>query len=83
MTDGRQEVRRQGLGVSAGIAFGRAYLIGRDTLKAPVIFDGRNVYDPAVARRHGLTLYGVGRRHAPPADAIDAAWDEVVPALTA
>src|SRR5512146_1851162 len=35
MTDGRHEVRRQGLGVSAGIAFGRAYLIGRDALKAP------------------------------------------------
>jgi phosphotransferase system enzyme I (PtsI) len=34
MTD-RVETRRQGLGVSAGIAFGRAYLIGRDTLKAP------------------------------------------------
>lgn len=31
----RQEIRRVGLGVSAGIAFGRAYLIGRDTLKAP------------------------------------------------
>ena len=31
----RIETRRQGLGVSAGIAFGRAYLIGRDTLKAP------------------------------------------------
>jgi phosphotransferase system enzyme I (PtsI) len=35
MTEARHEVRRQGLGVSAGIAFGRAYLIGRDTLKAP------------------------------------------------
>src|SRR5215468_8757567 len=35
MADGRHEVRRQGLGVSAGIAFGRVYLIGRDTLKAP------------------------------------------------
>ena len=35
MTDHRPEIRRQGLGVSAGIAFGRAYLIGRDTLKAP------------------------------------------------
>jgi len=34
MTD-RVETKRQGLGVSAGIAFGRAYLIGRDTLKAP------------------------------------------------
>jgi len=31
----RAEIRKQGLGVSAGIAFGRAYLIGRDTLKAP------------------------------------------------
>src|SRR3954468_22621828 len=35
MTETRHEVRRQGLGVSPGIAFGRAYLIGRDTLKAP------------------------------------------------
>jgi phosphotransferase system enzyme I (PtsI) len=35
MTETRHEVRRTGLGVSAGIAFGRAYLIGRDTLKAP------------------------------------------------
>src|ERR1700679_593981 len=35
MTEARLELRRQGLGVSAGIAFGRAYLIGRDTLKAP------------------------------------------------
>ncbi len=35
MTVDRPELRRQGLGVSAGIAFGRAYLIGRDTLKAP------------------------------------------------
>jgi phosphotransferase system enzyme I (PtsI) len=35
MTETRHEVRRHGLGVSAGIAFGRAYLIGRDTLKAP------------------------------------------------
>jgi phosphoenolpyruvate-protein phosphotransferase (PTS system enzyme I) len=35
MSEPRGEVRRQGLGVSAGVAFGRAYLIGRDTLKAP------------------------------------------------
>ena len=35
MTETRKEIRRQGLGVSAGIAFGRAYLVGRDTLKAP------------------------------------------------
>jgi len=31
----REEIRRTGLGVSPGISFGRAYLIGRDTLKAP------------------------------------------------
>src|SRR3954453_16109073 len=35
MSETRHEVHRQGLGVSPGIAFGRAYLIGRDTLKAP------------------------------------------------
>lgn len=35
MSESRQELRRTGLGVSPGIAFGRAYLIGRDTLKAP------------------------------------------------
>lgn len=32
------------------------------TLKEPVIFDGRNIYDPVIAARHGLTIYGVGRR---------------------
>jgi phosphotransferase system enzyme I (PtsI) len=31
----RAQTQRTGPGVSAGIAFGRAYLIGRDTLKAP------------------------------------------------
>ncbi|HEY4177400.1 MAG TPA: phosphoenolpyruvate--protein phosphotransferase [Kofleriaceae bacterium] len=35
MTAERPELRKTGLGVSAGIAFGRAFLIGRDTLKAP------------------------------------------------
>ncbi len=35
MTEARPEIRRKGLGVSQGIAFGRAYLVGRDTLKAP------------------------------------------------
>lgn len=35
MSEARPEIRRNGIGVSAGIAFGRAYLIGRDTLKAP------------------------------------------------
>jgi phosphoenolpyruvate-protein phosphotransferase (PTS system enzyme I) len=35
LSEPRPEIRRIGLGVSSGIAFGRAYLIGRDTLKAP------------------------------------------------
>jgi phosphotransferase system enzyme I (PtsI) len=35
VSEARPEIRKTGLGVSAGISFGRAYLIGRDTLKAP------------------------------------------------
>jgi phosphoenolpyruvate-protein phosphotransferase (PTS system enzyme I) len=46
----RGEVRRQGLGVSAGIAFGRAYLIGRDTLKAPRHHIEADDVDTEVAR---------------------------------
>jgi phosphotransferase system enzyme I (PtsI) len=49
MTD-RTEVRRQGLGVSAGIAFGRAYLVGRDTLKAPRHHIEADDVDTEVAR---------------------------------
>lgn len=30
-------------------------------LKQPVIFDGRNVYNPVDPRRHGFTYYGIGR----------------------
>ncbi len=37
----------------------------RGALKLPVIFDGRNIYDPAVAGRHGLMLFGIGRSHIP------------------
>ncbi|MDI6026605.1 UDP-glucose/GDP-mannose dehydrogenase family protein [Corticibacterium sp. UT-5YL-CI-8] len=33
-------------------------------LKEPVIFDGRNIYDPKVVQRYGMTVYGVGRRSA-------------------
>lgn len=32
-----------------------------EKLKYPVIFDGRNIYDPAIAARHGVKVYGVGR----------------------
>ncbi len=30
-------------------------------LKAPVIFDGRNIYDPRIMREKGFTYYGIGR----------------------
>jgi UDPglucose 6-dehydrogenase len=30
-------------------------------LKQPVVFDGRNLYDPAAMRRDGIEYYGVGR----------------------
>jgi UDPglucose 6-dehydrogenase len=30
-------------------------------LKSPVIFDGRNVYNPEQLRKQGFTYYGVGR----------------------
>jgi len=30
-------------------------------LKAPVIFDGRNLYDPGRMARRGITYYGIGR----------------------
>jgi len=33
----------------------------RERLSEPVIFDGRNVYEPATLREKGITYYGVGR----------------------
>ena len=33
----------------------------RERLAAPVIFDGRNLYDPALMARLGFTHYGIGR----------------------
>ena len=32
-----------------------------EQLTHPVIFDGRNLYDPSVARREGITYFGIGR----------------------
>jgi UDPglucose 6-dehydrogenase len=34
----------------------------RAALKQPVIFDGRNIYEPAAMRRYGIEYHGVGRR---------------------
>ena len=39
----------------------------RQLLKAPVIFDGRNLYDPAMVSRFGLTYYAIGRGKLPAA----------------
>ena len=33
----------------------------RETLKEPVIFDGRNIYDPAEMPGHGLRYHSIGR----------------------
>ena len=33
----------------------------RDKLAAPVIFDGRNLYDPVRLARRGFTYYAIGR----------------------
>src|SRR5215211_4531242 len=46
----REEIRKTGLGVSPGISFGRAYLIGRDTLKAPRHHIEADDVDTEVAR---------------------------------
>ena len=33
----------------------------RILMKEPVIFDGRNQYNPELLRKHGFIYYGVGR----------------------
>jgi len=33
----------------------------KSSLREPVIFDGRNLYDPAVVARHGLRYFAIGR----------------------
>jgi len=33
----------------------------KQALKQPVIFDGRNLYNPELLHRAGFTYYGVGR----------------------
>jgi UDPglucose 6-dehydrogenase len=41
----------------------------KEILKSPVIFDGRNLYDPLMVGRFGLTYYAIGRGKPLPADA--------------
>jgi len=33
----------------------------KKTIKHPVIFDGRNIYDPEQVKSLGMTYYGIGR----------------------
>ncbi len=33
----------------------------RDAMKTPIVFDGRNLYDPSHMKQLGFTYYGVGR----------------------
>jgi UDPglucose 6-dehydrogenase len=33
----------------------------RAVMRQPVVFDGRNLYDPALMRSHGFEYRGVGR----------------------
>lgn len=33
----------------------------KNTLKNPLIFDGRNLYDPTLMKREGITYYAIGR----------------------
>jgi UDPglucose 6-dehydrogenase len=33
----------------------------REALKSPVIFDGRNLYDPSMVARFGLAYHAIGR----------------------
>ncbi|HMP15655.1 MAG TPA: UDP-glucose/GDP-mannose dehydrogenase family protein [Gemmatales bacterium] len=34
----------------------------KELLREPVIFDGRNIYDPTTLKQLGFTYYGIGRR---------------------
>jgi UDPglucose 6-dehydrogenase len=34
----------------------------KENLKSPVIFDGRNIFDPKTVRDLGFVYYGIGRR---------------------
>lgn len=38
------------------------FLLIKEMLKKPVIFDGRNIYDPPALKQLGFTYYGIGRR---------------------
>jgi UDPglucose 6-dehydrogenase len=33
----------------------------KSAIREPVIFDGRNLYEPEMVQRYGLTYYAIGR----------------------
>jgi UDPglucose 6-dehydrogenase len=33
----------------------------KELMKAPVVFDGRNLYEPATMRESGVAYFGIGR----------------------
>ena len=35
----------------------------KSVMKSPVIFDGRNIYDPKILRENGFTYFGIGRKN--------------------
>ncbi|HHL71773.1 MAG TPA: UDP-glucose/GDP-mannose dehydrogenase family protein [Bacteroidetes bacterium] len=37
------------------------FLLIKETLKSPVIFDGRNLYDPKRMRKYGIDYFSIGR----------------------
>ena len=39
----------------------------KEILKSPLIFDGRNLYDPGMVKRFGFTYYAIGRGNQAPA----------------
>jgi UDPglucose 6-dehydrogenase len=51
----------------------------KEKLKAPVIFDGRNLYDPARMARRGFAYYAIGRGRAQPPAAESAAESTAEP----
>ncbi len=50
--DDREEARRTGVGVSAGIGIGRAYLVGRDSVSAPRHHLEADEVESEIARLH-------------------------------